>query len=274
MKVTKELLNELGVCHDYLQKFIRAFPVKDERFADGVEATGDVCAEHAAEFDWSWAADVMLAPEAYQQWRNTVNEGADMRELVRQRDEAYDVYSKRSQEWRERHNESYTEPNYRTPDAARAEWQELADAHNRDMTRINDEIAVLKARLFGQLFEDPENRSNRVIEADEHADRQRQANERRELVNARDRVTALRREQEKWTTEPPLQLERIGRELPEAENELTRLEQLADQRKLRRAEERVRTAQRALEVAQDQVARAQQAEAELREKTESVTTGA
>jgi hypothetical protein len=64
--LTLTTLRELGACGDYLRTFGRLFP--PSTYPTGVRITRELCATYAADFDWSWAASVMLAPRAARTW--------------------------------------------------------------------------------------------------------------------------------------------------------------------------------------------------------------
>jgi cell division septum initiation protein DivIVA len=70
MKMTRDLLSALGSCGGYVETFDRLFPADEH--PDGVEVTAEVCVQYADEFDWAWAADVMLTQEAHSVWSDAV----------------------------------------------------------------------------------------------------------------------------------------------------------------------------------------------------------
>jgi hypothetical protein len=57
MKITHDLLEEKRACAVQLEMF-------DELFPDGAEPSEELCLEHAAAFDWDWAAGNLLDPDA------------------------------------------------------------------------------------------------------------------------------------------------------------------------------------------------------------------
>ena len=61
MKVTKALLKRLGACKAQREKFAELFP-------RGVVVTEALCVEHAQEFNWDWAANHLLSPEAWAEY--------------------------------------------------------------------------------------------------------------------------------------------------------------------------------------------------------------
>lgn len=263
MKITKNTLNELGVCPSYLRTFMDTFPESDERFEDGVEVTAQICVEQADNFDWSWAAEVMLTGEAYQMWRQKTHDGDEVKALLKERDDAYAEFNTSADAWCKRHDHSYASVNSRTSEEAAAELQKLNEQRNERDNAATAGIVKLYARDFGELFESDENRSDRFTTAVERSERTREASERMTLHNARNRIAELKAEQERWTNDPAVQLARIAQELPEAEQRYAKLQEQRRQREVIRAQARVATAKRALEVAQQNVANAQQQADEL-----------
>jgi hypothetical protein len=66
MRLTRDMLRELGSCGDYIRIFADKFPTSD--YPLGVELNRENCAAHHADFDWGWAASTMLTPEGNNRW--------------------------------------------------------------------------------------------------------------------------------------------------------------------------------------------------------------
>ena len=56
--LTIKTLEAKGACTSQVERF-------RDLFGDSVTITPERCVEHAAQFDWSWAAKKLLAPSAY-----------------------------------------------------------------------------------------------------------------------------------------------------------------------------------------------------------------
>lgn len=67
-KLTLNMLREFGSCGSYLRTFGDLFPQSDERYTHGVEVTREVCVANASNFDWAWAAEVMLTTKAQREY--------------------------------------------------------------------------------------------------------------------------------------------------------------------------------------------------------------
>jgi hypothetical protein len=65
VRVTRQLLRDVGVCGTYLRRFSDLFPA--ERYPEGVELNREVCAANADDFDWHWAASEFLNWEGRQE---------------------------------------------------------------------------------------------------------------------------------------------------------------------------------------------------------------
>lgn len=280
MKMTKELLGQLGACGDYVRTFIRLFPTSDERYADGVEITPEVCVANSSDFSWSWAAEIMLSHDAYDRWSRR-SQGDEYRALVAQRDQAYQTHNDEVNDWRAHNAHSYGEPNRRTSEGGRASYNAIQRKLNDAVTDVERRLNELGAQVFGELFQDVTNQSSRIATALEQAERARVDNERRELRDARNLVERLGRDREHWTTQPAVELARIEEALPKAEAEVERLEQRRRTHDLVLARSRAATAQRALEVAEqnsknarDVVAEAEKAVAEAEKAADAVTAEA
>lgn len=259
MKVTKELLNELGSCGDYVRTFMRTFPTTNPEYADGVEPTSEVCVANAADFSWSWAAETMLASDAYDEWcARTQGSSDELRVLLEKRSAAYATFTSDIEAWKLKYDQQYNEPGYDASYEVRESFHALRTRRDETVNQVELEIVELNARVFGELFADPSNHSPKVTRAHEVAERQRETNERAVLRTARSRVTEIERSIAHWRT-ADAEIERLQGELTEAQDNLGTLEKRDQQRQVARAQARVETALRALEVAQENVKRAEDA---------------
>jgi hypothetical protein len=59
MKMTRQLLRDVGVCATYVRRFSELFPT--ETYPDGVELNQETCTQHANDFDWQWAVSEFLS---------------------------------------------------------------------------------------------------------------------------------------------------------------------------------------------------------------------
>lgn len=164
MKMTLEILKELGSCGDYTRAFKREFPV--DQYPDGIDVNEAVCSKYDNQFPWSWAVDVMLNAEGHTAYNALYRElMAEYREFTRKRDE--DVTR-----WRERTGLSYTSD---ASGEQRADYQRIVDEFNAKLAAagIRTEYDVdtnAQARAFGRTFDQhPEFRSPRVATAEENA---------------------------------------------------------------------------------------------------------
>lgn len=60
IRLTRDMLRQMGGCSEYIRKFKDNFP--EHRYPDGVEINQDTCVEHTYKFDWDWAKQRMLTP--------------------------------------------------------------------------------------------------------------------------------------------------------------------------------------------------------------------
>ena len=63
-KITLRTLKAKGACRDQCKRFAALFP-------EGVEVTEALCIEHAAEFNWDWAAQSLLTAPALAEYKRT-----------------------------------------------------------------------------------------------------------------------------------------------------------------------------------------------------------
>ena len=63
-KITLRTLEAKGACRDQCKRFAALFP-------EGVEVTEALCIEHAAEFNWDWAAQNLLTDSAWAEYHRT-----------------------------------------------------------------------------------------------------------------------------------------------------------------------------------------------------------
>lgn len=79
-RLTLAALRELDVCGEYLRIFGRLFPPSE--CPTGAPVDEVTCREHAAEFDWGWAVDVLLTWEGRQEHERLVtSRAAEHRDL-------------------------------------------------------------------------------------------------------------------------------------------------------------------------------------------------
>ena len=62
-KITLRTLKAKGACRDQCKRFAALFP-------EGVEVTEALCIEHAAEFNWDWAAQSLLTAPALAEYEH------------------------------------------------------------------------------------------------------------------------------------------------------------------------------------------------------------
>jgi hypothetical protein len=70
VKMTRQLLLDVGVCGTYVRTFSNKFPI--ETYPDGVELNREVCEAHANDFDWPWAVAEFLNWNGRQRWEDLV----------------------------------------------------------------------------------------------------------------------------------------------------------------------------------------------------------
>jgi len=138
MKVTKALLKRLGACEAQREKFAELFP-------RGVVVTEALCVEHAQEFNWDWAANHLLSPEAQAEYnRVTAPRSCRIRSLRRRAAAEYDRV--RALAWAEYN---------RVTAPAQAEYNRVtapAQAeYNRVMASAQAEYDRVTALAFGRL---------------------------------------------------------------------------------------------------------------------------
>lgn len=79
-RLTLAALRQLDVCGEYLRAFGRLFPPSE--YPTGAPVDEATCREHAAEFDWHWAVDVLLTWEGRQEHERLVtSRAAEHRDL-------------------------------------------------------------------------------------------------------------------------------------------------------------------------------------------------
>lgn len=203
MRMTAEMLRELGSCGDYTNRFTRLFPSTDERYVDGVEVTAEVCAANATDFDWSWAVEVMLTAEAQARFNEMcAHDDETLVKLRAEEAESRKRYDDDVVTWREKHGEEYNSPDWNTSQVAREEHAELERRFYARNEEIQGRRNAHRATAFGTLFEDADNRSQRVVDAFNRAEQVRDAQLRDQLVRVERKILELEGEVEHWTTEP------------------------------------------------------------------------
>lgn len=260
MRMTKELLAQLGTCGDYLRKFVRTFPVTDERYADGVVVDRAICEEHADAFDWTWAKEVMLNAEGQRLFDAARDPDDDdvVRAIRDERTASHEARQRATEAWRTSHDEPYSYPTTTTSNDAQIEYRKLTEEADARDVALDERHSRHVAGTFGELFARPELRSERVVQAVKDADRERDRTERRELTTARNAVDETRRSIRYWTDEPARQLAELNRQLPDQERHLVELEQRDRRRVVRRADDELRAALDAVTTAKEAVKRARE----------------
>ena len=85
MKITKELLEVNNACFGQVNLFGKLFP-------DGVEVTEELCLKHTNDFDFEWAAMVLLTKEQYREYQKVL--GRAYQEYQKVLGRAYQKYLK------------------------------------------------------------------------------------------------------------------------------------------------------------------------------------
>ena len=85
MKITKELLEANDACFTQVKLFGKLFP-------DGVEVTEELCLKHTNDFDFEWAAMVLLTKEQYREYQKVL--GRAYQKYLKVRGPAYQEYLK------------------------------------------------------------------------------------------------------------------------------------------------------------------------------------
>jgi chromosome segregation ATPase len=227
MKMTQDTLAALGACGPYVNTFRARFPETDERYADGVEMTTEVCESVYADFDWSWASEIILTPDANSEWNKltrTRNKG--MSDIRKDQDEARGRHDEAIKAWQVKHDRSYDYPTGSESSEARTEWDALQEAWSKLEQEFENRRGKLRATSFGQLAEVETNLSRRYhdavrIGASQRYERRRQelALVERELENAqygvrenKARVTRYQRELDRFAAQVPALEERLIRQ--------------------------------------------------------------
>lgn len=250
--MTVELLHELGSCGDYTRVFRRRFPT--DQYPDGVEVNEEVCGQHAQDFSWSWAVDVLLNGDGANAWNTLYGKMMD------EYNELNEQHRQNMGEWHER-----TGVHYRV-DASREQQEEYDRLHEEHWARLaeagfdtsSDVYMHTQARAFGRIFDQhPEYRSSKIDAARERAiARQEQeiidryASVEREIEHATSQIEQYERGLERLREETLPQLEARRAELyPQVAPAKARRAQAQAQLAAERAEEAAKRAQEAQEVA-------------------------
>lgn len=196
VKVTSDLLEELGSCGDYVHRFQRLFPI--DQYPDGVEVNEDVCSQHAVNFPWDWATEVMLSNTGYRAYQEQINA------LNREFTALDSQHADERAAWRETWNQRYTDPDWDTSDEARAAHRELTRAHAARLEESKLDATHRSARAFGRAFAASDDHvSDRVKTAHQRSSGRRDER----LIAAYDRVvsdlSASRQRLEEYTAKVP-----------------------------------------------------------------------
>lgn len=177
VKMTSDLLEELGSCGDYVHRFQRLFPI--DQYPDGVEVNEDVCSRHAVNFPWDWAVEVMLSNAGYSVYQEQINA------LNREFTALNQRYSDERAAWRDAWNEQYSDPDWNTSAEARAAHTELTRAHEVRLEEAKLDATHRSARAFGRAFAASDDHvSDRVQTAHQRSGRRRDER----VIAAYDRV--------------------------------------------------------------------------------------
>lgn len=228
LKMTTELLAELGSCGDYTAKFQRLFPTTDERYEDGVEVTGEVVRANRNDFDFSWAVARMFTDEAQTRYTDATYGRDEVSQLIEtERTQAATAHNAARAAWRQKYDlDSWSSGN--SPDS-RQEYQEEGERYRQVVRDLGERSTAHWTDLFAELFNDPSCHSQTFKAAQTRAD------ERRAQVEA-DRLrrfeNKLHTQQEKiryWTEEPENELRRVVEELEAQRSHLA--ERIEEQRR-------------------------------------------
>lgn len=143
--VSAQLLTELGACDRYLRTFAALFP--ESSYPRGVEVTAALCAEHALEFDWDWAAEELLNDDGCDRFYDVINADADVLRSQRASAQAYDDYVLQVRDWRAR----YATEAQRDGAEARRERRDLYDGYYAYRHASFDAYQRVAARTFAEL---------------------------------------------------------------------------------------------------------------------------
>lgn len=242
MRLTVDVLNMLGSCGMYVERFREDFPETDERYADGVEVTPELCVEHADRFQWEWAYETMLNRTGQRRYADLVSsDNETVAALLVDEQRLRDEHRVSLYAWRDRHSFSSDYPPIEASTEAIREHDELVQQHNDAFAEVNRRRTEHAASVFGHLVTQPELRSDRLINALGRADELRDQREReeverleRDLQSRRGRLDDARRYVDDYT--------RVVRELEELipghEQRLAEARRRYREGALRRAERR------------------------------------
>src|SRR5919109_2050566 len=123
--LTADALELTGICGSNVRKFKEIFPEKDERYIDGVEVTGDLCAEHHEHFSWYDAASYLLNRTAQQRYNRLLDgyggvehQHALVTELARDDKRLREEHAANVRAWQERYDQRESCPDVSTGDEA------------------------------------------------------------------------------------------------------------------------------------------------------------
>jgi hypothetical protein len=249
MRMTYELMRELGTCGDYRSKFRELFPVSE--YPQGVEITVENCVAHAQNFDWHWAIDSLLTREAAQTWRNYVDNELhtwNSQESTRIESTHRDDVTA----WREKYDEPRSYVTSGTTDESRTAFDAITQRYNAEANERNKVYSEGLARKFGELFQEPTNQNASLVAKVQAAAERLEREERRALTDAEARVAtatngiaSAQRELEQHTAELP----RAQRALVDAKAQFTARQVERAERRAQEAVDAVTAAKAAAETA-------------------------
>lgn len=305
LKMTVELLAELGSCGDYTAKFKRMFPTTDERYEDGVEVTGEVVRANERHFDLSWAVARMFNDEAQTRYANATYGRDEVSQLIEtERTQATTAHHAARAAWREKFDQdSWSTGN--SPDSHQ-EYREESERHRQVINDLDRRATAHWTDLFAELFNDPSCHSSTFKDAQTRADERRAQvevdrlrrlegklhtqqerlrywteepeNELRRIVEELEKQRShlaerIEEQRRYWAEEPPKKIEEHQEKIAELEGKVANLRPRVARRQLAQLESQVEAASQAALTAQQNVERTQQAlEAARQLAAESVTS--
>lgn len=228
IKMTEELLAELGSCGDYLSTFKRSFPSTDDRYEDGVEVTGEVVREHRDRFDLSWGVARMFTDDAQTRYMDATYSRDDVsQEIQSERERAAAAHTTARRVWREK----FEEDNWSvgsTPEA-REEYRAEGERYRQVLVDLDTRSLAHWTDLFAELFNDPEQHSRNFKDAQARANERRARTEQDRLARLEVKLAAQQAQVRYWTEEPENELRRVVEQLEAERSHLA--ERIDEQRR-------------------------------------------
>lgn len=271
MRVTRYMLQQLGACGAYLDRFDQAFPRTDERYVDGVEVTPEVCEENYQTFDWGWAAENMLTYDAQRAWVRKHDRRSERFKAIAADETANQEERDRiSEAWKTEFNQDATYPTWDTNREARAAYEERMRPFDDRVTELGQQREKLRASTFGEMMMTPANYSTRLLEAERLNVREQERLERQDLTDAEQAVANARSNQDeaerqvedykRRATNAKRRAKEWGERVPVLEQALVAAQKRHAERQLGRLQRQVEEATARLEAAKALIADAQSEE--------------